>query len=84
MHLGRFACLGGGSVRHMDVREAFEKTDEDDNGKIDLIEFRKLLQALGSALDPAKTEELFDIVDEDEDGLVGFPEFEAWWSERTG
>lgn len=68
----------------MDVREAFEQTDKDGNGRIDLIEFRKLLETLGSSLDPAKAEQLFDIIDGDEDGLVAFPEFEAWYSERTG
>ena len=68
----------------MDVREAFEQTDGDGNGRIDLIEFRNLLQTLGSSLDPAKAEELFDIIDGDEDGLIGFTEFEAWYSERTG
>lgn len=68
----------------MDVREAFEQTDHDGNGQIDLLEFRQLLQRLGSSLDPAKTEQLFDIIDGDEDGLIGFTEFEAWWSERAG
>ncbi len=68
----------------MDVREAFEQTDNDGNGQIDLIEFRKLLETLGSSLDPAKAEQLFDIIDGDEDGLIAFPEFEAWYSERTG
>lgn len=68
----------------MNVREAFEQTDEDGNGEIDLLEFRKLLEALGSKLDTAKAETLFDVIDGDEDGLIAFPEFEAWWSERTG
>jgi Ca2+-binding EF-hand superfamily protein len=68
----------------MDVREAFDQTDEDGNGQIDLIEFRKLLEKLGSSLDTAKAEQLFDIIDGDEDGLIAFPEFEAWYSERTG
>ncbi len=68
----------------MDVREAFDQTDQDGNGQIDLIEFRKLLEQLGSKLDPAKAEQLFDIIDGDEDGLIAFPEFEAWYSERTG
>jgi len=68
----------------MDVREAFEQTDGDGNGRIDLIEFRKLLETLGSSLDPAKAEQLFDIIDGDEDGLIGFNEFEAWYTERTG
>jgi len=67
----------------MDVREAFEQADQNDNGQIDLIEFRKLLETLGSSLDPAKAEQLFDIIDGDEDGLIAFPEFEAWYSERT-
>lgn len=68
----------------MDVREAFDQTDKDGNGQIDLIEFRKLLENLGSSLDTAKAEQLFDIIDGDEDGLIAFPEFEAWYSERTG
>lgn len=68
----------------MDVREAFDQTDGDGNGQIDLKEFRKLLETLGSSLDPAKAEQLFDIIDGDEDGLIAFPEFEAWYSERTG
>lgn len=67
----------------MDVREAFDQTDEDGSGTIDLLEFRKLLHSLGSSMDPAKAEQLFDIIDGDEDGLIAFPEFEAWWSERS-
>ena len=66
-----------------DVRAAFDEFDEDGNGEIDLPEFRKLLEKLGSKLDPAKAEQLFDIIDGDETGLIGFEEFEAWWSERT-
>ncbi len=60
-------------------RELFDQFDEDGNGQIDLIEFRKLIAALGVELDAAATEEAFDAIDTDETGLVDYPEFQAWW-----
>ncbi len=66
-----------------DVRSQFDECDQDGNGRIDLIEFRQLLERLGSKMEPAKVEKLFDVIDSDESGLIGFDEFAAWWSERS-
>ena len=66
----------------MDAREAFDKHDEDGNGQIDLMEFRKIVAELGLDLDAAGAEAAFDEIDNDETGLVDFDEFKAWWDAR--
>lgn len=64
------------------AREKFDYFDTDNNGEIDLVEFRKLVHALGLELDRHEAEERFDGIDQDENGLIDFAEFSAWWAER--
>lgn len=61
------------------IREKFNRFDTDKNGLIDLIEFRKLLEIIGSELNTAEAEAAFDAIDEDENGLIDFDEFSRWW-----
>lgn len=67
-----------------DIRKAFQDFDQDGNGKIDLVEFRTLVENLGMKLDRAEAEQLFDSIDEDETGLIDFEEFEVWYKQQTG
>ena len=65
-----------------EAREKFEYFDSDNNGEIDLVEFRKLVRALGLDLERDEAEERFEEIDADENGLIDFAEFSTWWSER--
>jgi calmodulin len=65
-----------------EARERFEYFDSDNNGEIDLPEFRKLVRALGLELERDEAEERFAAIDADENGLIDFAEFSIWWSER--
>ena len=63
-------------------RESFDRFDKDGNGIIDLIEFRGLLEAIGSDLGRSEAEAAFDTIDKDENGLIDYDEFSTWWSSR--
>lgn len=67
-------------TKRQKIEESFRRFDADGNGKIDLIEFRKLLEEIGSGLGRAEAEAAFDSIDRDENGLVDFDEFFVWWS----
>jgi Ca2+-binding EF-hand superfamily protein len=61
------------------LKETFDRFDIDGNGQIDLGEFRKLLDDLGSELERSGVEVAFDAIDVDENGLIDFEEFALWW-----
>ncbi len=65
------------------VRTTFEQYDKDGNGKIDLIEFRELVNELGSDRSPADVEADFNAIDKDAGGLLEFEEFARWWNLRS-
>jgi Ca2+-binding EF-hand superfamily protein len=73
-----------GQDKRQKTRERFDSFDADGNGKIDLIEFRKLLEAMGDGMGRAEAEAVFDSIDKDETGLVDFDEFFVWWSRYNG
>ena len=73
-----------GQDKRQKAKESFDRFDEDGNGKIDLIEFRKLLEEMESGLGRAEAEAAFDSIDRDETGLVDFDEFFAWWIREHG
>ena len=64
------------------AKEQFEHFDTDKNGQIDLMEFRKLANAMGLGLESADAEKCFDGIDVDENGLVDFEEFSKWLAAR--
>ena len=70
-------------ARWWEVRSAFDQHDGDDNGAIDLREFRRLVAELGSAKTSAEVEAEFDALDRDANGLLEFFEFEQWWRVRN-
>jgi len=65
-----------------DVRAAFDRYDEDGNGRIDSGEFRKILESLGERLEPNVADALFGVIDTDENGEVDYDEFALWWTTR--
>ncbi len=73
-----------GQDKRAKVKESFDRFDEDGNGKIDLIEYRKLLEEMGSGLGRAEAEAAFDSIDRDENGLIDFEEFFVWWNREHG
>ena len=66
-----------------DVRQLFQDFDKDGNGRIDLVEFRQLVEKLGMPLDRGEAERLFDEIDEDETGLIDYEEFHTWYTVQT-
>lgn len=61
------------------LKEAFDFSDSDDNGKIDFVEFVTMLEQLGADIDAAKAQFGFETVDTDGDGMIEFDEFVEWW-----
>lgn len=66
-----------------DLKAAFAQQDLDGNGKIDLIEFRAIVEQLGLTLDRAEAEAVFDAADADETGFIDYEEFERWHAEHA-
>lgn len=65
-----------------ELREIFDYFDADNTGRIDRLEFGRLMDALGA---DAPTEELdmgFDLIDADDNGAIDFQEFSTWWLNR--
>lgn len=65
-----------------ELKENFDHFDADDNGRIDRVEFKRLMQVLAGATPEADLDFGFDIVDADEDGRIDFYEFARWWMNR--
>ncbi len=63
-----------------DLRENFNFFDRDNNGRIDVEEFTKLLQVLSPKTTSAQGEDGFSIVDENNDGHIDLEEFIEWWA----
>ena len=62
--------------------ESFDHFDEDDNGRIDLDEFKSLMRGLDDEMNDEEIDMGFDIIDTDDNGEIDFDEFVAWWSGR--
>jgi Ca2+-binding EF-hand superfamily protein len=65
-----------------ELRENFQHFDNDDNGKIDLAEFGRLLDAIGAEMSDADKRIGFDAIDTNGNKAIEFEEFAAWWNER--
>lgn len=62
-----------------ELKEAFDYSDADSDGKINLLEFISLLEDFGVFIDTAQAQAGFETLDTDNDGFIGFDEFAEWW-----
>ena len=65
-----------------ELQDTFDYFDSDNNGRIDLSEFTRILEALQSDMTPEESRIGFQVVDSDGDGLIDFNEFKDWWASR--
>ena len=65
-----------------ELRESFEYNDSNGDGRIELNEFLSMLDALETGIDRDEAGIGFREIDTDHDGVISFPEFVDWWSER--
>jgi len=63
-------------------REHFAKCDTNNDGRIQLEEFKELLRNIGAEASADEARIGFDAVDTDGDGVISFDEFVGWWSEQ--
>ena len=61
------------------VRETFDKIDEDGNGLLDTTEIGHLLEGLGAPHSEEDIGHVMDEVDTDGDGTISFEEFTVWY-----
>ena len=65
-----------------ELRQNFDHFDANGDGKIDLVEFTRLMDALG-ACEPGEDPLIgFRAIDADGSGIIEFDEFEAWFSDQ--
>ena len=62
-----------------ELREAFAYIDANRDGRIEYVEFAKLLTSLRSGVTEAQCHDGFAAIDTDRDGAIGFDEFAAWY-----
>lgn len=65
-----------------ELKETFQQFDRDQNGRIDLQEFRELLTALDARVDDSASQIGFESIDSDGSGTIDFDEFAAWWDDQ--
>lgn len=63
-----------------ELLEEFASADRDDDGRMDLEEFRQLLNGLDADMSDAEIRLGFEEIDTDRDGLIDRREFADWWS----
>ena len=67
---------------HLELREAFDEFDGDEDDRVDRQEFAELVVYLEGAVDGDEAEVEFDELVGDPDATVAFSTFLAWWRRR--
>lgn len=67
-------------AKQRELLEEFASADRDNDGRIDLEEFRQLLQGLDADMSEAELRLGFGEIDTDRDGRIDCREFADWWS----
>ena len=63
------------------IRGEFDRFDKDDNSRVDLQEFTRLLAVLSPKTDPGYIERGFTLVGDNNDGLIDIDGFLERWQE---
>jgi Ca2+-binding EF-hand superfamily protein len=66
----------------VELRENFDHFDTNSDGHLSLIEFSRLLDALGAHMSDEEKRLGFGAIDTDGNGGIEFKEFVNWWNER--
>mgnify|MGYP003948492717 CR=1 FL=1 len=65
-----------------EITEIFSHFDTNNNNRIEVSEFHKLLLALGGELADGEVEAGIEALDTNRNGTIEFGEFLAWWSNQ--
>jgi Ca2+-binding EF-hand superfamily protein len=65
---------------HRELLQQFAVADRDNDGRIDFVEFKLLLDGLEAAMSIEEMQIGFSEVDTNRDGLIDCREFIDWWS----
>jgi calmodulin len=63
-----------------ELKEEFAVADRDDDGRVNFVEFKRLLAGLDADMSEQELDIGFREVDRDSDGLIDFREFVDWWT----
>jgi Ca2+-binding EF-hand superfamily protein len=69
-------------MHHRELRETFHHYDSNHDGRISLVEFSRLLQALGAGMNDEEVRIGFEALDTDGNHGIDFDEFVRWWNDR--
>jgi Ca2+-binding EF-hand superfamily protein len=65
-----------------ELREIFERIDDNDDGSVSFAEFRSLMHEIGDLREDAVLRASFARVDTNHDGRIDFNEMRAWLCQR--
>lgn len=63
------------------LKARFERYDTDQNGRIDVAEFGRLVQSLGLGYSDAQIAAAFESIDANKSGVIDYDEFCRWWTQ---
>jgi calmodulin len=65
-----------------ELKESFDYNDRNHDGRIQLEEFKVMLEELEAYVGDGEARIGFGTIDTDRDGSIDFDEFLAWWTAR--